>query len=543
MKYNKIFRTLALAIILSLLVIAIPATPALAAREIDLDPDEGKIGKYFYVEGDGFPPSDYDVEPEEIFYVDIYFSSEEADTGDDIGDEVENYERLVRDEEVDDDGEFRVRVKVPDELEDGDEDEVVRGGTYYVYVTYADSDRIRAVAEFTVIAAEIALDTNEGPVGIEVKISGSDFVDREEITVEYDWEPVDIAFGERKTDRYGEFTLTIIIPESIAGDHTITVTDESDNEAEAEFTVESKIAISQTSGAVGDTVTVSGTGFIANTSTSITFDNVTIGTATTNANGSFSGSFLVPSRASGTYKAKASDGVNTDSADFTILISATLNPTTGDVSTQVTVSGTGFIVGGTVTITYDDIKVATATVKTDGTFSVTFPAPASKYGDHNITATDGTNIKQFTFTMESTPPAVPAPLLPPTGSQIEAEAEAYFDWKDVDDPSLPITYTLQIASDANFTTIVLEKEGLTSSEYTITEEEKLESVKKEAPYYWRVRAIDGASNEGKWSTPASFYVGFVFAMPSWAIYALFGFGALLLGVIGFYLGRRTAYYS
>ena len=53
MKFTKIFRILTLAVILSLLLVAIPASPALAADyNIDLDPDEGEIGEYFYVEGD-----------------------------------------------------------------------------------------------------------------------------------------------------------------------------------------------------------------------------------------------------------------------------------------------------------------------------------------------------------------------------------------------------------------------------------------------------------------------------------------------------------
>ena len=89
----------------------------------------------------------------------------------------------------------------------------------------------------------------------------------------------------------------------------------------------------------------------------------------------------------------------------------------------------------------------------------------------------------------------------------------------------------------------MEKAGLTDSEYTVTEEDKLASVGKEEPYHWRIGAIDGASNESEWADVRSFRVGFVFAMPGWAIYLLFGLGALLCGVFGFWLGRRTAYSS
>ena len=125
---------------------------------------------------------------------------------------------------------------------------------------------------------------------------------------------------------------------------------------------------------------------------------------------------------------------------------------------------------------------------------------------------------------------------------IQAEQPVHFDWEDVTDPS-GVTYTLQIASDKGFASIVLEKKDLTDSEYTITEAEKLEPVSKEAAYYWRVKAIDGAFNESEWTGAGSFYISVSLAMPDWVKYALFGIGALLFGLLGFWIGRRTAYYS
>jgi len=144
--------------------------------------------------------------------------------------------------------------------------------------------------------------------------------------------------------------------------------------------------------------------------------------------------------------------------------------------------------------------------------------------------------------MESDPPPIPAPALPEEG--INAEAQAHFDWEDVSDPS-GVTYALQVASDNKFTeaSIVLKKEGLTESEYTLAKEEKLKSVKKEASYYWRVKAIDGAANESSWSTPGSFYVGFQWPeLKGWLLYTLMGIGVIVVLFLGFWLGRRTSYY-
>jgi hypothetical protein len=141
--------------------------------------------------------------------------------------------------------------------------------------------------------------------------------------------------------------------------------------------------------------------------------------------------------------------------------------------------------------------------------------------------------------MESQAPIAPTLLAPEEG--IKVESEASFDWEDVDDPS-GVTYTLWIVSDADFTTTVLKKEGLTSSEYTLTEEEKLESVSEEEPYYWGVKAVDGASNESEWSEGQSFRTGFQWDFIGWPLYLVIAVGAVLFCLLGFWLGRKTAYY-
>ncbi len=71
-------------------------------------------------------------------------------------------------------------------------------------------------------------------------------------------------------------------------------------------------------------------------------------------------------------------------------------------------------------------------------------------------------------------------------------------------------------------------------------QKKLAPTKKDAPYYWRVKAIDGASNESKWSDPVPFYVRSRFALSGWARNALIGLGVAGGVFLGFWLGRRTA---
>jgi hypothetical protein len=139
--------------------------------------------------------------------------------------------------------------------------------------------------------------------------------------------------------------------------------------------------------------------------------------------------------------------------------------------------------------------------------------------------------------MESQPPPMPKPLLPEAVSTVSAET--YFQWEGVDDISQPVTYTLQVASDSDFTNIVLEKQGLTTLEYTLTGEEQLAETEKNAPYYWRVKAIDGASNESAWTYTISFYVGVSWALPVWVWYILGGLGVVVAGMLGLWWRRRA----
>lgn len=157
-----------------------------------------------------------------------------------------------------------------------------------------------------------------------------------------------------------------------------------------------------------------------------------------------------------------------------------------------------------------------------------------------------------TKSMDSTPPSPPALLQPEMGAK--AKAEAHFDWTEVTDPS-GVTYTLQIANGEEVfnseaaESYELEKTGLTLSEYTLAKSEKLQPVSKKRPLYWRVKAVDGASNESEWSNVGSFYVGFYLSQQS-LIYGIgnirdadqikiiIGIFVVILALLAFWLGRR-----
>lgn len=512
MKHSRIFRVSAVATVLALLLTAMPATPALA-YSLDAQATTTLSGTTVTVIGTDFSASTS---------VLIYF----PDTS-----------TLKTSASTDATGYFYAAFSIG-EYPAGSKTLWVKDGAN----TYPISFTITPV---------IGLSSSSGYVGDQITVAGTGFAASKNVTITFH----NVNVGTAQTDASGSLTdATFTVPDSYRGSHTVKALDASTYYDTASFTTNQSITLSPTSGAVGDEVTVSGTGFRVSKLIAITFDGNTITTTpasvSTNTNGSFSNAiFTVPTGANDVYEVKASDGYYTDTANFSTVAGITLSPITsqtspGHVGDEVTVSGTGFLVNHQVTVTYLSLPITVATTATNanGAFSATFDVPASEGGDHTITATDGINTITSTFTMESTAPPIPVPLLPTMDSK--ASAEAHFDWEDVTDLSLPITYTLQIATDDQFTTtsILLEKTGLTDSEYTVTSEESLASVERENPYYWRVRAIDSASNESGWTGTGSFYVGFSFEMPTWLIYTLFGLGAVLLGVLGFWLGRRTTYY-
>ena len=178
MKFRRAFRLLGIIITLSLLMTAIPAAPALASYDIEIDPEEGPVGIEVTITGEDFGWSESTER-----WVTVYFSEDEADAADQIDDEVEDYERVVAWEEVDqpDDGSFEVTFDVPAELTDGEDDVDVESGTYYICIVCTTdtetttSTYIRSVAEFEVIGGEIEIDEDEGPVGTLVEITGTGF--------------------------------------------------------------------------------------------------------------------------------------------------------------------------------------------------------------------------------------------------------------------------------------------------------------------------------------------------------------------------------
>ena len=410
----------------------------------------------------------------------------------------------------------------------------ITGGTHTVIAS--DSLNNTAKNDFSV-SPSISINPDNGAVGTNVTITGNGFssVTDNPITITYNGIVVTTNPELVTAGGNGNFGATFKIPSGTGSAGIITASDRFST-LSTNFNSAANITVNPLSGHVGTTITASGIGFKNNAAIKITYDTTEVGTTTTDADGKFTTTFSVPDSATGKHQITITDQVSTLKSVFSVTPEVKTNISSGSVGQDISASGTGFTASSNITVNYDNNQVTTTATDKNGTFTVTFKVPASESGNHQFTFTDGVNTITSDFSMDSTPPPTPKLLSP--ASLTQTSGTPTLGWQDVTDPN-GITYTLQIAKDATFNILVLQKDGLKQSEYTLTSQEVLGNVSQNTPYYWRVKAIDGANNQSDWSTPFTFYVGTVLKPSNYAL-ILVGI-CIVVGVIAFlaeWLRRR-----
>jgi len=369
------------------------------------------------------------------------------------------------------------------------------------------------------VSPKISLSPASGGVGTSVTVSGSGFgKDEGSIRVTYDGTDAKTGIS---ADSKGSWNVTLLVPSSIKGVHTIDASGASTNAdgvPDVTFFVSSAVEIKPESGYVGDSITINGCGFGGSESgITVTLDgNVVKSDIASNGEGCWTTSLAIPASTGGSHfiDAYSASTAANDVADakLAVLSKMVIEPAEGYVGCDILVSGTAFGADKEVTFKYDDIAVVTESV-TDakGNFQASFKAPKSIGGKHNVIATDaGGTSASGVFTMETTPPSLPQIISPKDGGRVGLfdRVTPTFEWADVSDPS-GVYYSLQISSQSDFATTVLSKEDLVESKYTLTDDEALLRGK----YYWRIKAVDGAGNDSGWTTSILVNVGI---MPLWA---------------------------
>jgi len=364
------------------------------------------------------------------------------------------------------------------------------------------------------VSAVVKMDPVAGGVGTLVTITATGFASAEGgIKVLYSGKEVRYGITAEVS---GAWSTSFAVPPSTRGSHIINVlgnTTASKDIPDMIFTVAPAVSINPASGAVEDSVKISGSGFANNeTSIEVTFDGKTLErNILADDTGNWTVNSMVPACSSGSHTVSATGRI-TPAADitpaaFTTQAVLTVVPRSGNVKDEVRVTGSGFNAGKDFSVSFDNNPIASGSVNESGSFQVIFKAQGGKSGPLAITATDTKGTSASTsFTMETTPPEVPKISSPKDGATIGfmGDTKVTFKWSDVTDPS-GVTYEIAVSDQSNFVKNIFSHAKLADAKYVMTEAEALPN----GEYFWHVRAVDGAGNASEWTPTATVKIGFV----------------------------------
>ncbi|MGI6079115.1 MAG: IPT/TIG domain-containing protein, partial [Fastidiosipilaceae bacterium] len=407
-------------------------------------------------------------------------------------------------------------------------------------VEASDGTTVGVASAIFTVTHKAEIDKTSGKAGDTVTVTGTGFKAGTAVVINFGGD-TNVAPTGAKTDANGSFSTSFTVPAVAEGTHNVKISVGSDSVTKT-FTTSIVMTMSPESGKSGTEVVVTVEGLEPDAIASIYFGSTKLSSATISDHGKLNFIFNVPVAAEGTHSVKVEvDGI-TVSRDFTISADATFTPTSGKVGDDISITGSGFGSAKSLTLTWDGkaVEGSSGLVTTaEGNFNITFKVPAVKGGSYTISISDGTITKTQTFTVTASAPPIPQPVSPALASKVKGNVT--FEWNPVTYDIMGFTYQLQVSKDSTFANVLINKTGLTAAKYSLTDAEKLDKTGSGESYYWRVRAVDEAGNEGAWTSNANFTVGG--GWPSWLTWVLIGLGVVVLGILAFWVGRRIAYYS
>lgn len=508
---------LSIVLIICLMTAGLMAAPAQAAgASINVSPPSGLPGEVVEVRGYNFTHGDW---------VDIYYDGSRID-------EIQ----------TDDDGDFpRVTFTIPEGYT----------GDHEVHVE--DEHGVDAYDYFTVEAGLIVT-PDEGSVGTNVTVKGLGFAANEtNIELRYYVGGNFTTVASNVTaNATGSWQRSFVVPASSSGSHKMDAQGEENrlvDVTDAFFQVKPGIIMDKTSGSLGQSIMMKGSGFAAGErDITILFSGQPVRTGIRADNiGYWEEYFQVPQMPKGPHSVTAEGESTPQSAigtlSFNITPGLVLSPQAGHVDTDLTVTGGGFPINDDVVIKYEGSQQATTSTNSSGGFTVVFPVPESQHGEQAVTAEDNAgNSAAAIFTLESDPPGTPELNSPPDGSRLGFlwNVRPTFNWSGVTDDS-GVYYSLQIATSANITAggfadPVRSITGITTANYTLNGTQALPY----GNYYWIVQAVDRAGNAGTWTVAYSFHAG---VLPLWALILIIAVAVAGGGTAVYFLViRKRIYY-
>jgi len=175
-----------------------------------------------------------------------------------------------------------------------------------------DSEKNSIKATYT-INPRVMLNPVSGCVGDTIQVSAAGFPAVSNVILSYDG--VDLVTV--PTDARGSVLTTLKIPPSGDALHKIKLTDGL-NPVITSVTVVPAMTLNQSTGYVGQSVTMQGTGFRIGNALAATYDTVNLSGSTVGQDGSFTFTFSIPKSKAGPHNVNITDGINNRSASFTM---------------------------------------------------------------------------------------------------------------------------------------------------------------------------------------------------------------------------------
>ena len=279
-------------------------------------------------------------------------------------------------------------------------------------------------------AASCSVSPNRGSPGDVVIVDGSGFTAGASLALKFSLDNSVQVFNAGSSE---SIRRRVDVPDLSRGPVTITVTQAAvaaivDIPAvpaatcTATFTVEADAEISATTGPVGHSVTVSGKGFDPRPCCSVRFGDKIVASPIARDNGNLpSISFQVPAVPAGDYDITVDDVL---AGSFTVTSQFTVIPQRGPPGTTVQVSGTGYLSGGTVTMTIDNEHLDPLRADQYGILAGSVQIPVLSGGRKIITATaNAAGTVQATF--EVTPTLAIEPENATPGSLVHISGTAF----------------------------------------------------------------------------------------------------------------------
>ncbi len=359
-------------------------------------------------------------------------------------------------------------------------------GSYLIDVSVGAT--LVASTPFTIVRATVVADPESGPVGTVITLSGGGFV--YPLPYNYCFQTSNVAcpdgtptFNANSTGGISPGSAVLTVPFTPLGKNYVDVSYEGTIVGWDTFQVVENLSASAYVAAVGDSISVVGSGMLPLTSYTVFLNSTTIlCTGFTDGNGSLSCTFTVPPFAGGLNLVEAA--ANTSIAGFDLYIRSTLatSPGFGPVGTTVSAAGSGFpVLTGYVLDWGGSGQVCGGTTNVSGSFACTFAVPGSPAGVHPLTATSASLSNASTF--DVVPSFAVAPFEGTVGSSVDLtgagfDASAVYSalWNgetDVctgvtaDSGSLSCTFTVPSAPAGANSIVVDEGQHSLSAEFTV----------------------------------------------------------------------------